>query len=334
VEQRLSEAQTMLAIQHQQQQLPHGAGPPSLGAGAAGLLREAALLALGSVADLLQEATRVDSFSGRSGASSSTGGGGSFSVLDHHSGSPTAKKRSSSGAVPKALSGNIKARVQAIIETVLVQDLQVRPCLAGSTGGTGLKEYLPVLPCSVQGSCYSNNFLAGRAMWVAAKLSELMTPQQVDMYLQAACAGRRPSCCPMALPLPRLRLAHTRPAGIRGAHLPAALRVGACRALTQLLPLALSLPLPLGAMAPEEGATGPLNAAVPGQPNASTTGGRLDQCSCLTSSYPPSCALPRSPSLLAAPLTVFAVIALMSVLNTLASGCALIGKPLHIILCC
>jgi hypothetical protein len=39
-----------------------------------------------------------------------------------------------------------------------------------------------------QGS-HSNHFLAGRALWAAAKLARLMSPDQVDVYLSAACAG-------------------------------------------------------------------------------------------------------------------------------------------------
>jgi hypothetical protein len=40
-----------------------------------------------------------------------------------------------------------------------------------------------------QGS-HSNHFLAGRALWAAAKLCKLMSSEQVDVFLSAAAAGR------------------------------------------------------------------------------------------------------------------------------------------------
>lgn len=44
----------------------------------------------------------------------------------------------------------------------------------------------PLLPAQ---AAHSNPFLAGRALWAAAKLSPLMSQQQVDGFLPAAVAG-------------------------------------------------------------------------------------------------------------------------------------------------
>lgn len=59
----------------------------------------------------------------------------------------------------------------------------------------------------------SNAFLVGRGLWVAARLAAAMTPDLVDVFLQAAVAGL-------------------------GSSLPSPVRVGACRALGRLMPRA------------------------------------------------------------------------------------------------
>lgn len=64
----------------------------------------------------------------------------------------------------------------------------VRPSACVLLGCRSKRSTMLVKSCHAQGG-HTNPFLAGRALWCAAKLQPLMSSGQLDVFLQASCAG-------------------------------------------------------------------------------------------------------------------------------------------------